>query len=127
MSGNNFLSRLFWGGMEEEETRIYAAEEIGMSRSSRRGQPEEEHQLGGFTIERLPGDRSPHRTRDTCCHGYRGRRPRQVNSGTDTEAQFPDRARPEPPKRGSREDRRDRALPGGGDTEGPRGSRYHHR
>ena len=52
MSGNNFLSRLFWGGMEEEETRIYSAEEIGMSRSSRRGEPEEEHQLGGFTIER---------------------------------------------------------------------------
>ena len=52
MSENSFFSRLFGGGVEEEETRIYSAEEIGMSRSSRRGEPEEEHQLGGFTIER---------------------------------------------------------------------------
>ena len=51
MSRNSFLSRIFGRGTNEDETRTRSAEEIG-TRRSRRGEPEEERQRRGFTVER---------------------------------------------------------------------------
>ncbi len=55
MSERGFFSKLFGGREDEDETRVYSAEEMGMRRfsSSRRRETEEErHQQQGFTVER---------------------------------------------------------------------------
>src|SRR5215210_3971207 len=54
MSERGFFSRILGGGADEDETRIFSAEETGTGRSSRRGrtEPEEEQRPRGFTVER---------------------------------------------------------------------------
>lgn len=55
MSERGFFSRLFGGGVDEDETKIFSTEEIGASRPSGRGrrEPDEEEQWPqGFTVER---------------------------------------------------------------------------
>ncbi|MDQ3924486.1 MAG: hypothetical protein M3309_11305 [Actinomycetota bacterium] len=54
MSERNFFSRILGGGADEDETRVYSAEEIGTSKPRRRGgsETEEEQTLPGFTVER---------------------------------------------------------------------------
>ncbi len=51
MSEKSFFSRILRGGADEDETRIYSSDEIGVRRS-RRGEPEEGWQPRGFTVER---------------------------------------------------------------------------
>ncbi len=54
MSERGFFSRILGGGADEDETRVFSAEEIGTRRPGRRGEePDEEGQRPqGFTVER---------------------------------------------------------------------------
>lgn len=55
MSERGFFSRLFGGDVDEDETKIFSTEEIGVRRPSGRGsrEPDEEAQWPqGFTVER---------------------------------------------------------------------------
>jgi len=54
MSERGFFSRILGGGADEDETRVFSAEEAGTGRPSRRGrtEPEEEQRPRGFTVER---------------------------------------------------------------------------
>ena len=54
MSERGFFSRILGGGVDEDETRVFSAEEVGTRRLGRRGEePDEEGQRPqGFTVER---------------------------------------------------------------------------
>lgn len=51
MSEKSFFSRILGGGADEDETRVYSSEEIGVKRPMRE-RPEEEQRPQGFTVER---------------------------------------------------------------------------
>ena len=56
MTGGGFFSRIFGARpADEDETRIYSAEEIDDVRKFMRREPEEERQAQGFTAERAAG------------------------------------------------------------------------
>lgn len=54
MSERGFFSRILGGGADEDETRVFSAEEIGTRRPTRREEEpdEEEQRPQGFTVER---------------------------------------------------------------------------
>src|SRR3712207_1548505 len=53
MSERGFFSRILGGDTNEDETRVFLAEEVGMRRSEDREEPEEvEQRPQGFTVER---------------------------------------------------------------------------
>src|SRR5918998_5872202 len=53
MSERGFFSRILGGDTNEDETRVFSAEEVGTRRSEGRGEPDEEEQMPqGFTTER---------------------------------------------------------------------------
>ncbi len=53
MSERGFFSRILGGDTNEDETRVFSAEEVGTRRSEDRGEPDEEEQRPqGFTVER---------------------------------------------------------------------------
>ena len=53
MSERGFFSRILGGDTNEDETRVFSAEEVGTRRSEGRGEPDEEEQMPqGFTVER---------------------------------------------------------------------------
>ena len=77
MSERNFFSRILGGGADEDETRVYSAEEIGTRRPRTRGgrETEEEQTLPGFTVERAAeviDDLPPEVPRDSAVRIVRG-------------------------------------------------------
>ena len=53
MSERGFFSRILGGDANEDETRVFSAEEVGTGRSEGREEPDEEEQRPqGFTVER---------------------------------------------------------------------------
>lgn len=77
MSERNFFSRILGGGADEDETRVYSAEEIGTRRPRTRGgrEAEEEQTLPGFTVERaaeIIDDLPPEVPRDSAVQIVRG-------------------------------------------------------
>ena len=77
MSERNFFSRILGGGADEDETRVYSAEEIGTKRPRTRGgrETEEEQTVPGFTVERAAeviDDLPPEVPRDSAVRIVRG-------------------------------------------------------
>jgi hypothetical protein len=77
MSERNFFSRILGGGADEDETRVYSAEEIGTRRPRTRGgrETEEEQTVPGFTVERAAeviDDLPPEVPRDSAVRIVRG-------------------------------------------------------
>ena len=55
MSERGFFSRIFGRNVDDDETRVYSAEEIGLERGGERRSQKEERRLRGFTVERAAG------------------------------------------------------------------------
>jgi hypothetical protein len=52
MSGRSFFSRILGGSADEDETRVYSAEELGTERTGEKDGSQKERWPRGFTIER---------------------------------------------------------------------------